>query len=131
VADPLPPPTPLRRTDPPAGGGVAPAQVQLAAERTWLAWWRTALAASAGALAIGRVAPVALHAGRGPFIALGCLYGLLSMGTLLVGAQRQRRLQRAAWTGADVSLPFGVVACFTVGGVLLAGATIVLVVVQG
>ena len=29
----------------------------MAAERTWLAWWRTALAATAGALGVGRIAP--------------------------------------------------------------------------
>jgi len=102
----------------------------MAAERTWLAWWRTALAASAGALAIGRIAPQALSVSRGPFVALGCLYALLAFGTLIVGAQRHRALQRAAWTGADVSLSFRVVAWFTIGGVLLAGTTIVLVLAE-
>src|SRR5215203_1054258 len=29
----------------------------MAAQRTWLAWWRTALGATAGALAVGRFAP--------------------------------------------------------------------------
>jgi len=28
-------------------------RTSMAAERTWLAWWRTALGASAGALAVG------------------------------------------------------------------------------
>ena len=32
-------------------------RTSMAAERTWLAWWRTALTATAGALAIGRFAP--------------------------------------------------------------------------
>jgi inner membrane protein YidH len=112
------------------GDGPPPATVSLAAERTWLAWWRTALAASAGALAIGRIAPQALDVSRGPFVALGTLYGVLAIGTLLVGAHRQRKLQRAAWTGTDVSLPFAIVACFTAGGVLLAGATVVLVLAE-
>jgi uncharacterized membrane protein YidH (DUF202 family) len=32
-------------------------RTSMAAERTWLAWWRTGLAATAGALAVGRLAP--------------------------------------------------------------------------
>jgi len=32
-------------------------RTSMAAERTWLAWWRTALGATAGALAVGRFAP--------------------------------------------------------------------------
>ena len=38
----------------------------MAAERTWLAWWRTALAATAGALAVGRFAPELLHVAAWP-----------------------------------------------------------------
>ena len=44
----------------------------MAAERTWLAWWRTALAASVGALAIGRFAPGLLHVAAWPYVVLGC-----------------------------------------------------------
>ena len=36
-------------------------RTSMAAERTWLAWWRTALAATAGALGVGRFAPELLH----------------------------------------------------------------------
>ena len=32
-------------------------RTSMAAERTWLAWWRTALGATAGALAVGRLRP--------------------------------------------------------------------------
>ena len=60
------PPQPERRHaegDSPAGDAIPPAELDqarrtsMAAERTWLAWWRSALAASAGALAVGRLAP--------------------------------------------------------------------------
>ena len=64
----------------------------MAAERTWLAWWRTALAASAGALAIGRFAPELLHVAAWPYVVLGCGYASLAVGLWLVGAQRQRDL---------------------------------------
>ena len=67
----------------------------MAAERTWLAWWRTALGATAGALAVGRFAPQLLHVAAWPYILLGCGYAALAVGLLVVGAQRQRELERA------------------------------------
>jgi uncharacterized membrane protein YidH (DUF202 family) len=97
----------------------------MAAERTWLAWWRTALAASAGALAVGRFAPEVLDVAPWPYVLLGCAYAALSIGLLVVGAQRQRALERA-----DSPLPFRTVAFFTGGGVVLALATVLLVVAQ-
>jgi uncharacterized membrane protein YidH (DUF202 family) len=114
----------------PAGDPGAASRTGMAAERTWLAWWRTALAASAGALAVGRLAPEVLHAASAPYIVLGCGYALLAVGLLLVGARRQYHLQRAVDAGEQAPLPFGVVAAFTVGGILLALMTVVLVLAQ-
>jgi putative membrane protein len=102
----------------------------MAAERTWLAWWRTALAASAGALAVGRLAPELLHVAPWPYIVLGCAYGALAIALLLVGAVRQRELQRATEAGAHAPLPFAIVLCFTLGGVALAVMTVVLVIAR-
>ena len=102
----------------------------MAAERTWLAWWRTALAASAGALAVGRFAPELLEVAAWPYVVLGCGYASLAVGLLIVGAQRQRDLERALATGAHVPLRFRTVGLFTVGGIALAAMTVVLVVAQ-
>ena len=102
----------------------------MAAERTWLAWWRTALAATAGALAVGRFAPELLHVAAAPYVVLGCGYACLAVGLLIVGAQRQRDLERALLSGDHVPLPFRTVGVFTVGGVALAVLTVVLVVAQ-
>ena len=102
----------------------------MAAERTWLAWWRTALAATVGALAVGRLAPELLAVATWPYVVLGCGYALLAVGLLLVGAQRQRDLERALRSGEHVPLPFRTVGAFTVGGVALAAMTVVLVVAQ-
>src|SRR4029453_11925344 len=106
MAEPQPPTAPER------AGAIAPAAVpavapeldqarrtSMAAERTWLAWWRSALAASAGALAVGRLAPELLDVAPWPYVLLGCGYAALAVGLLLVGAQRQRQLERALWTG--------------------------------
>jgi putative membrane protein len=105
-------------------------RTSMAAERTWLAWWRTALAASAGALAVGRFAPEVLDVAPWPYIVLGCGYAALAIGLLFSGAQRQRVLERAMHSGDHVPLPFRTVLLFTAGGVLLAIMTVVLVIAQ-
>src|SRR3954451_12352490 len=105
-------------------------RTSMAAERTWLAWWRSALAASAGALAVGRFAPELLGVAAWPYVLLGCGYASLAIGLLLVGAQRQRELEHALRTGGDQPLRFTTVTVFTAGGVVLALFTVVLVVAQ-
>jgi uncharacterized membrane protein YidH (DUF202 family) len=114
----------------------SPAQVDvwqrtsMAAERTWLAWWRTALAATAGALAVGRFAPELLDVAAWPYVLLGCGYAALAIGLLVLGARRQRELERSIVDGVHAPLSFRVVAAFTVGGVLLVAFTVVLVTAQ-
>lgn len=120
MADETPPPQDLdqaRRTS-------------MAAERTWLAWWRSALAASAGALAVGRFAPEVLDVAPWPYILLGCAYAGLAIGLLVVGAMRQRDLERAMRTGSHTPLTFRTVAIFTGGGVVLALITVGFVIAQ-
>ena len=85
----------------------APADVQvdvwqrtsMAAERTWLAWWRTALTATAGALAVGRFAPELLKVAPWPYMVLGFGYAALALALLVLGARRQRELERAIVMG--------------------------------
>jgi uncharacterized membrane protein YidH (DUF202 family) len=105
-------------------------RTSMAAERTWLAWWRTALAANVGALGVGRLAPELLDVAPWPYVVLGGSYAALAVGLLIVGAQRQRNLEHAMRTGGHVPLRFRTVGAFTVGGVALALLTVVLVVAQ-
>jgi putative membrane protein len=105
-------------------------RTSMAAERTWLAWWRTALAATVGALGVGRLAPELLDVASWPYVLLGCGYASLAVGLLIVGAQRQRELEHALRTGGHVPLRFRTVGLFTVGGVALAVMTVVLVIAQ-
>jgi uncharacterized membrane protein YidH (DUF202 family) len=105
-------------------------RTSMAVERTWLAWWRTALGATAGALAVGRFAPNLLNVAPWPYILLGCGYAALAVGLLIVGAQRQRELEQALRTGGDAPLRFRTVGLFTAGGVALAVMTVVLVIAQ-
>ena len=102
----------------------------MAAERTWLAWWRTALAATAGSLVVGRFAPELLHVAAWPYVVLGCSYAGLAIGLLVMGAVRQRDLEESLHGDTHRPVSFGLVGVFTAGGILLAVATIVLVVAQ-
>ena len=102
-------------------------RTSMAAERTWLAWWRTALTATAGALAVGRFAPELLDVAPWPYVLLGCGYAVLALGLLVFGARRQRELERSILDGVHAPLAFRLVAGFTIGGVLLVALTVVLV----
>ena len=105
-------------------------RTSMAAERTWLAWWRTALGATAGALAVGRFAPKLLDVAPWPYIVLGCGYAALAVALAIVGAQRQRELEHALRAGGHTPLRFRTVLVFTVGGVALALLTVALVIAQ-
>ena len=105
-------------------------RTSMAAERTWLAWWRTALTATAGALAVGRFAPELLDVAPWPYVLLGSGYAVLALGLLVFGARRQRELERSILDGVHAPLPFRLVAAFTIGGVLLVIITVVLVAAQ-
>ena len=105
-------------------------RTSMAAERTWLAWWRTALTATAGALAVGRFAPELLDVAPWPYVVLGCGYAALALALLVFGALRQRELEHSIVSGVHAPLPFALVAAFTIGGVLLVATTVVLVAAQ-
>jgi putative membrane protein len=105
-------------------------RTSMAAERTWLAWWRTGLAATAGALAVGRFAPSLLNVAAWPYILLGCGYATLAVGLMIVGARRQRELEHALRTGRHAPVRFSTVGLFTAGGIALAVLTVVLVLAQ-
>jgi putative membrane protein len=117
-------------TDPPPLDADVAQRTSMAAERTWLAWWRTALAATAGALGVGRLAPELLGVASWPYAVLGMGYATLAIGLLVMGAVRQKNLERALASGARSPLSFRLVALFTAGGVALALTTVVLVVAQ-
>ena len=90
----------------------------------------SALAATVGALGVGRLAPELLDVAAWPYVVLGCGYASLAVGLLIAGAQRQRALEDALRTGGHAPLRFRTVGVFTVGGVALALMTVVLVVAQ-
>lgn len=118
------PPTPVDVAD------IAVKQAVMAAERTWLAWWRSALVALAGALAVGRVTPQLLHVASWPYVLLGVGYGLIAIGMVIVGALRHGRLARVALTSTDSTLDSRLIAAFSAAGVALAACTLAIILAQ-
>lgn len=91
----------------------------LALERTVLAWWRTALASLAVALAVGRLLPELTDSPTTwPHVALGIAFAVYSCGLFVYGAIRSRGLPPGA------ARPMLAAAGF---GTLLAVATLVVV----
>ena len=71
----------------------------LAQERTLLAWWRSALAAFAVAVGVGRLVLSLLDAPTSPFVALGVAYGILGLAFAFLGAQRNQLVTRHLASG--------------------------------
>jgi putative membrane protein len=99
----------------------------LAAERTWLAWWRTALGAAAVSVGVGRVLPAVTKGARWPYTVLGIGYGVLAAAILVAGAVRQQRTDRALRRGYYSHLSSGLMLCLTAGALLLVVGTLILV----
>ena len=108
----------------------APRRTWLAAERTYLAWLRTGLGALGLALAVGRLLPALVDADHVAFGVLGAGYGLLGVFVLLLGAYRAQRVRSALAAGRPVPTDFWEIWALTVFSVVLAVATIALVVVE-
>jgi uncharacterized membrane protein YidH (DUF202 family) len=105
-------------------------RTSLAAERTWLAWWRTGLGASAVAIGVGRLLPGLAGGTHWPLTALGIGYGVLAVAILIIGAVRQNRVAGALRMGAYEELSPTLVWWLTVGTVLLGVGTLVAIAVE-
>jgi putative membrane protein len=105
----------------------APRRTLLAAERTYLAWLRTGLAALAGAIAVGRIAPALLGGSHLAYGLLGAGYGALGVFFIVYALLRARRLNSALASGEPLKLDWWAVAVSTLLGLMLAAGTMVLV----
>ena len=98
----------------------------MADERTWLAWFRTGLAAAAVAIAVGGVLPDLSTGVKWPYRLLGLGYGVLAAAILVLAAVRHRRFAEALKHG-DPAPPLGpLVMWLTVAAVALTTATLTL-----
>ena len=102
-------------------------RTRLAAERTWLAWWRTALAAAVAGLGVGRLLPVVVTGTKWPYVVLGAGYCLTALGLMVTGGLRQGRMRAALASDSFEDLDRRLVIYFTVAGACLTVATFAVV----
>jgi putative membrane protein len=104
-------------------------RTQLAAERTWLAWWRSGIAAATASVAVGGVVPEFIEGQRTPYVIVGAGYALLAV-ALFVGAWiRQRQVDEALARGGYVGVSGTWVLVLSVSAALLGLATLAVIIV--
>lgn len=125
----MPPPSP-NRDDTTEQDVDASRRTRLAAERTYLAWWRAGLAALAVALAVGRVLPDLSSASSWPFVTLGLGYGVLGFLFLGYGVVRQRDMDRSLAEGRWLPMSRRFLMALGILAAVLAVGTIALIVAE-
>jgi uncharacterized membrane protein YidH (DUF202 family) len=105
-------------------------RTRLAAERTWLAWWRSGVAAATAAVGVGGVVPSLVDGSRTPYIVLGAGYAVLAALIFVGAALRQRRIGRALDAGRFEDLGEWGVLGLTLAAAVLALGTLGIIVAQ-
>jgi putative membrane protein len=99
-------------------------RTRLANERTYLAWWRTALTSLAVCIGVGRLVPVVAKGPRWPYELLGVGYGLLGFAFVVCAFTRTRAIDDAIAAGAFAPLPRRLMLALTIAGGILSAATV-------
>jgi putative membrane protein len=107
-------------------------RTRLAAERTELAWWRTALTSIAVAVGVGRVVPeLSGTSTEWPYIVVGVGWALYSVSLFGYGSIRSRRVEAAVDRGEMIQssrtesrwlMAAGVTLCLATVGLIAASA---------
>lgn len=121
--------TALGPDDAPPGGGCfdehgdATRRTRLAVERTYLAWWRTGLAAFAVSLGAGRLVPAIAGGPQLVYSIVGILFAVLGLMLIAYGRQRGREVDQAISEGryhsADERLLTFAALLAAIGGLLV------------
>jgi putative membrane protein len=103
-------------------------RTRLAAERTWLAWWRTGIAATTASIAVGGLVPQLVEGAGWPFILLGVGYAVLAVAMFAAGELRKRSVDEALDEGRYAPLPAVWTMALSGAGGVLAVATLLVVI---
>ena len=102
-------------------------RTQLAHERTYLAWWRTGLAAIAAGFAVGRVLPEVVGGTNWPYIALGTVLSASGLAAMVYGIVHYRELQAALREEREPHTGEGFVLALAAVGIVVGAASVLLV----
>lgn len=110
--------------EPPENSSDASRRTRLAAERTLLAWWRTALGTLAVGIGIGRVVPELSNAEtQWPYALLGLAFTIFGIVLLIFGSGRFTSVERALREGGYAELNSRSVSVLTTVAAILAALT--------
>ena len=113
---------------PPGEGWDAIRRTRLAAERTELAWWRTALTSIAVAVGVGRVVPeLSGTTTEWPYVVVGIGWALYSVALFGFGSIRSDRVEGAVDRGEMIRSSRTESRWLMIGGVILCLATVGLI----
>lgn len=115
-------------SQPPAGVD-ATRRTRLANERTFLAWWRTALGTLGLAVAIGRLLPEVAERPHWPYVSIGFALAVLGGALGALGWWRYAAVDRALGGGEEARPPAWLTATLSLGVVLAALVIALLVLV--
>ena len=104
-------------------------RTRLAAERTYLAWWRSALAAFAVSVGVGKVVPELTSGESIGYEVLGAGYALLGVAFIGYGYWRQRVMEQALAEGRFVPFDSRAALAFATAGIMLGIGTILAVLI--
>jgi putative membrane protein len=110
--------------------GDALRRTRLANERTYLAWWRTGLAAFAVCLAAGKLIPELSTGASWPFELIGTAFGIVGIALISYAYIRQKQVEEAVTRGEYATFDPRASLIFAVVGVLLGLGTIIIVLVE-
>jgi inner membrane protein YidH len=114
--------------NPPSEGWDAIRRTRLAAERTELAWWRTALTSIAVAVGVGRVVPeLSGTSTEWPYVVVGIGFALYSVTLFWYGSIRSRQVERAVDEGTMITSSRDQARWLMLFGTALCVATVVLI----
>lgn len=117
--------------EPPAAASAkAIRDTQLAGERTFLAWWRTGVAAIIAAIAVGMLLPVLTDRGETLSVILGVGFAVVGAAAIGYGWHRHAAIEEALARGEFSASDRRVTLAFSVAGIVLALMAIVIVVVS-
>jgi putative membrane protein len=119
---------PAQNSEVPSESWDAIRRTRLAAERTELAWWRTALTSIAVAIAVGRVVPeLSGTSTEWPYLVVGVGWALYSVALFGYGSIRSRRVETALDRGEMIQSSRVETRWLMIAGVVLCLATVALI----
>jgi putative membrane protein len=106
-------------------------RTRLAAERTYLAWWRSGLTAIAVGLAAGKLVPELSGGASWPYQLLGVGYTVLGVVVVAYAYRRERSVDAALRRGEWAPLDASAAVTLTAVTIVLGAATVAVVLLAG